>query len=127
MSTSRSRERGLSFIGILMLAAAAGGAYVGLSYFPVFRDDYAIKQIARGSCNDFLAMNVRDGQQLEELFFRRLEQEKLAHLKVKAALNVEEADHRFAAITVTYTRTWNLLFTKKTYSKPIKWTMRTER
>jgi hypothetical protein len=125
--TRRSRQRGIGFIGLVFWLGLIGGAYVGISYFPVFTDDYRLKNVARGACNDYLARSVITAGQLEEIFIRKVERESLAELKPQVHAEVDERDFTWAQINVTYTRPWNLLLTKKTYTKAIKWTVRSQR
>ncbi len=132
LQTSRDvrmrRQRGLTFVGTLFTLATLVGAYFGMSYLPIFKDDYLIKQLARGACNDFLGRNVTDAAGVEEMFSRAIAREPdYQNLKFQTAAVVDEEEWKFARMTVTYKRTWKLLFTKKSYVRSFKWTVTAER
>lgn len=122
------RQRGLTFLGTLFLIAALVGGYFGASFLPLFKDDYLIKQLARGACNDFLGRHVTDAAGVEEMFSRAIAKEPdYKDLKFQTSVVVDEEEWKFARITVTYKRTWKLLFTKKSYVRSFKWTVTAER
>lgn len=127
MTRSNHRARGVGIIGTLFWLAFAAAVYVGVSYMPVLTDDYTLKQVARGVCNDFLARNAVTHEALLDLFNRRVAGEKLAFLKPQAQFELDETGWTYAKVEVKYTRTWKLLWTKKTFVRPMKWTMKSER
>jgi hypothetical protein len=127
LRSGANHERGLGFFGLLFWLAFLGGIYAGVSYLPVLSDDYTLKQVARGVCNDFLARNATTNEHVVDLFHRRVAGEKLDWLKPQVEPELDEQGWMYAKLTVSYTRTWKLLWTKKTFARPMKWTMKSER
>lgn len=82
------KQRGISFIGFLVVLAVVGfAAFVGMKLFPMYQEFYAVKAAAKGLAGE-PGVGDMDPGKIKDLFFRRLyinysETVKPEHVKIE--------------------------------------------
>jgi hypothetical protein len=79
----RNKQRGITFIGFLLVLAVVGFfAYIGMKLFPMYQEFYAVKTAAKGLAEE-PGVGDMDPARIQMLLFRRLEIDYTDNVKPK--------------------------------------------